>query len=169
MLFLTWKRPFTVIGLLFVIAILGIAFILMKNSPEAEYQVLRVIDGDTIVVEKLGKVRYIGVNTPETHHPFKGMEYYGKEAFAANQKLVANRVVRLKYDVQAKDKYGRTLAYVYQGDLFVNAELVKQGYAQVMTIPPNVKYADVFFKLQREARAAGKGLWGPAAPQSVVP
>jgi micrococcal nuclease len=157
------------------LSLLGIAILIITgimllrqpsgNGPQQQqaYRVLRVIDGDTILVNTIGKVRYIGVNTPETHHPTKGVEYYGREACAANQRLVSGKRVRLEYDVQPKDKYGRTLAYVYVGKTFVNAKLVKDGYAQVMTIPPNVKHAGYFRTLQRQAKVKGKGLWGKRA------
>ncbi len=106
------------------------------------------------------KVRYIGVDTPETHHPMRGVEPYGKEASEANKKLVGGKTVRLEFDVEQLDRYGRTLAYVYLEDgTVVNAWLVKHGFAQVMTIPPNVRYQDLFLKLQREAREAERGLW----------
>jgi micrococcal nuclease len=124
-----------------------------------EYQVIRVIDGDTIEVEHLGKVRYTGVDTPEIYPPAKA-EPYGKEAAFANQQLVAGQRVRLEFDIQKRDKYRRILAYVYIKSIFVNAYLVETGYAQVMTIPPNIKYADLFRKLQQEARLARRGLWG---------
>ncbi|MCI0460400.1 MAG: thermonuclease family protein, partial [Gemmataceae bacterium] len=71
-------------------------------------------------------------------------------------------------DVQERDRYGRLLAYVYLGDMMVNAEMVAQGYAQVMTIPPNVRHQDLFLKLQREARLLQIGLWrgtGPPPPE----
>jgi len=91
-------------------------------------QVVRVIDGDTIqvccVFGDRVKVRYIGVDTPETHHPMRGIEPYGMEASEANRKLVDGRTVRLEFDVQQYDKYGRTLAYIYLEDgTFVNAWL----------------------------------------------
>ncbi|MGE5582361.1 MAG: thermonuclease family protein [Bacillota bacterium] len=129
-----------------------------------EYTVTRVIDGDTIELEQLGKVRYIGVNTPELHHPIKGVEPYGFEAAIANKKLVLGKKVKLEYDVGRRDKYGRILAYVYVGSIFVNAYLVQAGFAQIMTIPPNVKYATLFRQLQREAQAANRGLWGKVEP-----
>jgi micrococcal nuclease len=129
-------------------------------SGSSEYRVLRVIDGDTIEVERIGKVRYIGVDSPETKHPSKNEEPYGREAFEANRRLVEDKRVRLELDVGERDRYGRVLAYVYVGDVFVNAWLVANGYAQVMTVPPNVKYADLFVKLEQDAREAAKGLWG---------
>ena len=121
--------------------------------------VKRVIDGDTIQLEDGSRVRYCGIDTPETKHPQKPVQYFGKEAYLFNKKLVEGKNVRLEFDVQQKDKYGRTLAYVYVGDTFVNAELVKQGYAQASTYPPNVKYADLFRKYEQEAREQGRGLW----------
>jgi micrococcal nuclease len=73
--------------------------------------------------------------------------------------LVGGRRVRLELDVQERDRYGRLLAYVWIGDLMINAELVRRGYAQVMTVPPNVRYQALFLRLQRDARGAGRGLW----------
>lgn len=128
-------------------------------------KVVRVVDGDTIDVcclqGKEERVRYIGVNTPETHHPTKGVEYYGREAAAANRRLVEEKTVRLEFDVQLRDSYRRLLAYVYLEDgTFVNAWLVEHGYAQVMTVPPNVRHQDLFLRCQQAAREVGRGLWG---------
>jgi micrococcal nuclease len=125
--------------------------------------VVSVVAGDTIDVQLDShrvRVRYLGINTPETKHPNKGVEPFGPEADAANRRLVAGQTVRLELDVQPWDRYQRLLAYVYVGDLMVNAELVRQGYAQVATFPPNVKYQDRFRALQQEAREAQRGLWG---------
>lgn len=124
--------------------------------------VVRVVDGDTIHVRlgaRVEKVRYIGVNTPEVHHPRKGEEPGGRLARAINRRLVAGRVVRLELDVQSRDRYGRLLAYVWVGETMINAELLRLGYAQVMTIPPNVRYQELFLRLQRDARQARRGLW----------
>lgn len=126
-------------------------------------QVIRVIDGDTIEVVVVGqtyKVRYIGIDTPETKHPTKPVEPYGPEAAAKNEELVGGKIVGLEKDVSETDRYGRLLRYVYVGDLMVNAELVRLGYAQVSTYPPDVRYQDLFLQLQWEAREAGRGLWG---------
>ena len=135
-----------------------------SQDDSATVQVVRVIDGDTIqvccVFGDRVKVRYIGIDTPETHHPMRGVEPYGMEAAEANRKLVDGKTVRLEFDVQQFDKYGSTLAYVYlEDDTFVNAWLVEHGYAMVMTVPPNVKYQDLFLRLQREAREERRGLW----------
>lgn len=146
------------------LSLLLLALLLAPAAPgEAiEGTVVRVVDGDTIHVKLWGrveKVRYIGVNTPETHHPTRGEEPGGREAAEMNRRLVAGQRVRIELDVRARDRHGRLLAYVWVGDLMVNAELVRLGYAQVMTVPPNVKYQELFVKLQREARDANRGLW----------
>jgi micrococcal nuclease len=123
---------------------------------------VRVVDGDTIHVKigaRVEKVRYIGVNTPELHHPDRGEEAGARAASEINGALVAGKQVRLELDVQPRDRFGRLLAYVFVGDVMVNAELVRRGYAQVMTVPPNVRHADLLLKLQREARENGRGLW----------
>ena len=145
------------------LALLLVGFCASFASAEALVgTVVRVVDGDTIHVrvgERLEKVRYIGVNTPEVHHPRKGEEPGGRDAMAINRTLVERRHVRLETDVQARDRYGRLLAYVWVGETMVNAELVRRGYAQVMTIPPNVRHQALFVKLQREAREGARGLW----------
>ncbi len=135
-------------------------------GPSFTATVVRVVDGDTISVQFNGrteKVRYIGMDTPETKHPIKGEQPGGREASAVNRGLVEGKTVRLELDVRERDRRRRLLAYVYVGDMMVNEELVRLGYAQVMTIPPNVAYQSRFLKLQREAREAARGLW--AQPQ----
>jgi micrococcal nuclease len=131
------------------------------SAPISGYQtatVTRIIDGDTIEVEIEGKsyrLRYIGMDTPERGRPFFS------RATEANRQLVENQTVLLEKDVSETDRYGRLLRYVYlQDGTMVNAELVRQGYAQVATFPPDVKYQDTFIQLQREAREARRGLWG---------
>jgi micrococcal nuclease len=117
--------------------------------------VVRVVDGDTIHVkigERTEKVRYIGVNSPEIHHPKRGVEPGGREAAQVNRRLVNSQRVRLELDVQERDRYRRLLAYVWVGDLMINAELVRRGCAQVMTVPPNVRHQQMFLELQRAAR-----------------
>lgn len=130
-----------------------------KPPGKQLYFVKRVVDGDTILLANNERVRYIGVDTPESVHPYKAVEYMAKEASSFNKKLVSGKWVRLEFDVERRDKYGRLLAYVYEGDVFVNAELVKQGYAQVYTFPPNVKYQELFLEYQRQARKNNRGLW----------
>jgi micrococcal nuclease len=129
-----------------------------------EGRVVRVVDGDTIHVVVGGrreKIRYIGVDTPETHHPTKGVQCYGPDSSAFNARLVGGERVRLVRDVELRDRYGRLLAYVYRArdGLFVNAELARRGYARPLRIAPDVRYATRLEALAREARAAGRGLW----------
>jgi micrococcal nuclease len=126
--------------------------------------VTRVVDGDTIHVDLAGTdetVRYIGMDTPESVKPGTPVQCFAKKASAANARLVRGEDVRLRFDVERRDRYGRLLAYVYRArdGAFVNAELVRDGYARTLTIPPNVRYADRFATLQRTAREAHRGLW----------
>jgi micrococcal nuclease len=144
-----------------------------------EGAVVHVVDGDTIHVRlgtRVEKVRYIGIDTPEVRHPTRGEEPGGREASRVNRGLVAGRTVRLQTDVQARDRHGRLLAYVWVGETMVNAELVRLGYAQVMTVPPNVRHQALFLALQRQARERGQGLWrqpeasrSGAQPAAAVP
>ena len=127
-------------------------------------RVVRVVDGDTVVVQRGGqieKVRYIGVDTPESVKPGTPVQCFSKAAAAANRRLVLGRAVRLVPDAEARDRYGRSLFYVYRASdgLFVNAELVREDYARTMTIPPNVAHAGDFRRLATTARRAGRGLW----------
>lgn len=130
----------------------------LKNQKGKWVTVARVVDGDTFLTTDRVRVRLTGVDTPEST---KRHEPYGREAAAFTKSRLEGQKVRLEYDVDRKDKYGRTLAYVYLEDrTFFNALLVAEGYAQIMTVPPNVKYAEKFLDLQRKARAQNKGLWG---------
>ena len=136
-----------------------------RGNPSGYMDVTKVVDGDTFWAddgsEKGIKIRLIGVDAPESRNTGqKKIGYYGQQSKEFLTKLLANKNVRLEYDVGKKDQYNRILAYVYLTDgTFVNAELVKQGYAMVMTIPPNVKYAETFVQLERMARKNNSGLW----------
>ncbi len=133
------------------------------TTPQNDlYTVTKVVDGDTIDVTKDGKtlrVRYIGMDTPETVHPSKGVQCFGKDASSKNKELILGKQVRLEKDVSETDRYGRFLRYVYLGDTFINLELVKQGYATAATFPPDVKHSQDFVAAEREAREAKRGLW----------
>jgi micrococcal nuclease len=127
-------------------------------------RVVKVVDGDTIHVQVGGereKVRYIGVDTPETKDPRKPVQCFGERASQFNERLVGGERVRLVRDVEPRDRYGRLLAYVFRDRdaLFINAELARLGYAQALTIAPNARYADRFAALARAAREDGRGLW----------
>jgi micrococcal nuclease len=120
-----------------------------------------VVDGDTIDLSTGERVRYIGVDTPETKHPIKGVECFGQEAAGKNKELVLDKKVRLEKDVSDKDKYGRLLRYVYLDDLFVNDYLARNGFAHAATFPPDVKFSRQFLEAEREARVNGRGLFAP--------
>jgi micrococcal nuclease len=135
-----------------------------------------VVDGDTIRVEVEGMeyaLRYIGIDTPETVHPSQPVEWMGKEASDANERLVSGRTVVLERDVSETDHYGRLLRYVWLHDangwLLINGELVRLGFAQVYTYPPDVKYDQLFLVLQRSAREGAVGLWGEPPEESAPP
>ena len=126
-------------------------------------KVVEVYDGDTIRLANGMDVRYIGLDTPETHHPEKPVEYFGVRASEFNEELVGDKKVKLEFDVERKDKYDRFLAYVYvkhDGEwINVNVKLLKEGYARLYTKPPNVKYSDYFLELEKEARNNCRGSW----------
>jgi micrococcal nuclease len=157
----------SLLGLLVALALAG-AFAAMSpgGGPPAasgeDVAVVRVVDGDTLIVTGGVRVRLIGINTPESVDPRRPVECFGKDAAAALARLVPpGTSVRLSYDVERTDRFGRTLAYLYRqpDGLFVNAALVEQGYAQPATYPPNVAHAVEFGALARQARQGNIGLW----------
>lgn len=174
-------------------ALLLTVFQSTSHEPTDGVLVARVIDGDTIELAGGELVRYIGVDAPETRRRIgarwiEDPEPFGREATEANRRWVEGRRVRLEYDVERRDRYGRLLAYVYvdgemvpppgasaksgssrvrdvafgeaPGGGMVNAKLLEEGYAQLLTIPPNVKHADRFRQAQAAAREGRRGLWG---------
>jgi micrococcal nuclease len=156
-----------IVPLLVVIAVAVVLVVRGGGSSHAAFgsaQVLRVVDGDTIRVRLDGRterVRYIGIDTPESVKPGTPVQCFAKRASAANAALVAGRSVKLVGDVEHRDRYGRLLAYVYRepDGAFVNARLVQDGYARTMTIAPNVAHARELADLARAARREGRGLW----------
>jgi micrococcal nuclease len=180
-------RRLAAIAALLVLAGCSHAPVLLDNQAPATFStepggyegatVDRVVDGDTAVVTitsrvegpgagdaQVGaeyRVRFVGIDTPESVKPGSPVECFGKEASAATTALLEGRDVRLVKDVEETDQYDRLLRYVYIGDEMANARLVVNGYAQVYTYPPNVRHADLFVQLQREARANDRGLWAP--------
>jgi micrococcal nuclease len=129
------------------------------DAKDREYQVTKVIDGDTILLDTGETVRYIGIDCPEMGRKGAAPEFYAREATRYNKNLVLLKRVRLEFDVEKKDHYGRLLAYVYVKNLLVNAELVRLGYARAMVKPPNLAHKDLLIKYQREAMAKEIGLW----------
>ncbi len=123
------------------------------QQPSDVAVVTQIVDGDTIVIKGGHYVRYIGVDAPE-----KG-EFYYAEAKQMNEELVAGKKVRLERDISGSDKYGRLLHYVYVGDTFVNAEMVKQGCAWAKAYPPDVKYQVYLESVEKEARQSKMGVW----------
>ena len=121
--------------------------------------VARVIDGDTIEIEGGERVRYIGMDTPETVDPKKPVQCFGKEASEENRSLVEGKTVRLEKDTSDRDQYGRLLRYVYVGDTFVNLQLVSLGFARADAFPPDTKYQNRITTAKDAARSAGLGLW----------
>lgn len=128
-------------------------------SGKELYKVLRTVDGDTIVLEKIGKVRLIGVDTPETKHPKKPVEYFGKEASKFLTEMLEGKSVSIEYDQTIKDKYNRTLGYVYLEDgTLVNGKIIEEGYGFAYTRFPFARL-EQFRTLERGAREKSKGLW----------
>ncbi len=126
--------------------------------------VTKVIDGDTIEIEGGARVRYIGIDTPETRDPRRPVGCFGKQASLKNKELVEGKVVILQKDISETDKYNRLLRYVFlplqsNEALFVNDYLIREGYATVLSYPPDVKYIDQFLKAQQQAKEQNKGLW----------
>ena len=151
--------------LVVLVAALGVASAaLLAESPDdsrtpGEARVERVSDGDTLWLTRIGKVRLIGIDTPEVYGE---VECYGREASAfAKRLLPPGRRVGYELGTEERDRYGRALVYVWLDDgRFLNRLLVERGYATPLTIPPNVEFAELFVRAARRARRARLGLWG---------
>lgn len=150
-------------------------------APEGrleEARLVRVVDGDTIIVDRgrgSERLRYIGIDTPESVIPDETPEPLGRVASDANAALLVDGIVFLERDVSETDRFGRLLRYVWVGDptvparwTLVNLALVSAGWATVTTFPPDVRHADRFLIAQREAQAAGRGIWATSAPKAPV-
>lgn len=143
--------------------------LLLAPSHAFAQLVTRVIDGDTLVVQGVGTVRLIGVDTPETVDPRRPVQVFGRQASDFTRRTALGKTVRLEFDVDRRDRYGRTLAYVYLPDgTLLNAEIVKQGYGHAYTQFP-FKYLEQFRTYEREAREASRGLWLVASAQAALP
>ncbi len=136
-------------------------------------QVIEVVDGDTIRVARDGRadtVRLLGVDTPETVAPGQPVECLGPEATAFTRRALAGRTVRLEFDVETRDAYGRLLAFVHVGARRFNDELLRRGYATLLVIPPNGRHGRALLDAEFEARRARRGLWSacPTPGDSTV-
>lgn len=140
------------------------------DAISSDWGVRTVIDGDTIELENGERVRYIGINAPEIMrredtswvydpHPF------GEDAKEFNRRLVEGKRVRLEYDQEVRDRYGRLLAYVYVEDVFVNAEMVKAGLAETFVKLPNTRHAALLTHVKEEAQDRRRGIWDAHPPQ----
>ena len=139
--------------------IFAVLLVTLLSAANPVFHVARVIDGDTLLLSNGERVRLIGVDTPELHHPLKPVQYFAREASEFTRKMVEGKRVRLEYEPRKRDKYGRLLAYVYLEDgTFLNAEIIKQGYGFAYTKYP-FRYLDAFRQYQREAREHERGLW----------
>ncbi|MCK4912396.1 MAG: thermonuclease family protein [Candidatus Omnitrophica bacterium] len=146
-----------------------LSFVLILACNQFDYsqvKVLEVIDGDTIKLSNGRLLRYIGLDTPEVRIKDKNGNFnyqpqpFSLEAKEFNRKLVEGKNIRIEFDIERTDRYGRLLGYCFIDKTFVNAKLIEQGYAVISTIPPNVKYVEFFIDAQKKARKKKKGLWG---------
>jgi micrococcal nuclease len=144
-----------------------------KSYDYSQIKVTRVIDGDILLLENGERVCLIGVDAPEHRSsakakqdskkegkPLRMILLMGRKAKKFVEDLVLDQTVRLEFDEKQRDQYGRLLAYVYLEDLFLNAEIIRAGFAYAWDVPPNVKNAELFQKLYQEARENKQGLWG---------
>ncbi len=157
-------RDWRVILVIFVLLVSS--FLSNNEKPEEEIYdkldqntVVRVVDGDTVELANGEKVRYIGMDTPESVDPRKPVECFAKQATIRNKELVLGKVVTLKSDAANRDRYGRLLRYVYVEDKFINLQLISEGYAYSVSFPPNIKYQDIFDNAEKIARERNEGLW----------
>ena len=133
------------------------SFLVAQDAVFVKY----VIDGDTVILKNGKKVRFIGIDAPEIDHENHQAEPLGYAARSFNTKLIGSKGIRLEYGQEKRDHYKRLLAYVFlQDNTFVNRELVQSGLATVLSIPPNLKYADNLLQAQRDAMSGKRGMWG---------
>jgi micrococcal nuclease len=168
------KVPFLAVSYLLLL-FFPLLFVEGPQEANAEYRVVKqVVDGDTLILENGERVRLIGVDTPETKHPQKPVQYLGHEATTFTRNMVEGKRVWVEYDqanahVGHRDKYGRTLAYVFREDgKFVNGEIISEGYGHAYTQYP-FKYLNEFRALERQAREQKRGLWNADGNSTDVP
>lgn len=139
--------------------VLALSFLLPDTVHGKDYVVRKVINGDTVLLDTGETVKYLGIEAPKLNTKEGGAEFYAREAARYNKKLVFMKKVRLEFDHDKKDPQGRLLAYVFVKNLFVNAELVKLGYAKASVKQPNIKYRETLTSLEEKAIKGDKGLW----------
>ncbi len=149
-----------------------LSLLLILSCSQFNYsriKVVEVIDGDTIKLSNGRLLRYIGLDTPEVRIKDKGGDFeyqpqpFSLEAKEFNRKLVEGKDLRIEFDIEKVDRYGRLLGYCFADNVFVNARLIEQGYAVLYTYPPNVKYVDLLVTAQKKAQRTKRGLWGSFA------
>lgn len=167
------SQRFAAIITLILALVLASSIATAATPQTVEAYVIKTVDGDTfqaIIQGKKERVRMIGIDTPETHHPTKPVQPYGPEAEQFTRQQLQGQTVYLEFDVGQRDRFGRILAYIWTSqpandsdseirNKMFNGRLLLDGYARLMTIPPNVRYVDHFQKYQKEARNAGNGVW----------
>ena len=131
-----------------------------NRSDLVQYEVIRVIDGDTVELKNGERLRYNDIDTPETVHPSKPVECFGPEASSKNEELVEGEIILVELGNPKKDRYGRILGYVYVDELFVNAELVRGGYAEVNSYGNPGSKIDELMDIEKKAKLKSVGLWG---------
>ena len=143
--------------LLLIVPVVGL---LLSCRPGTDFRVVRVIDGDTVVIDNQERIRYIGIDTPELARGGRPAEPMAEDAREFNRKLVEGRRIRLEFDRQRRDRFGRVLAYVYVDPIMVNEELVESGLARAVAYPPTLRYRERLERLEEEAKSEKKGIWG---------
>jgi micrococcal nuclease len=146
----------------FLIVLIVASIFISSIAHGKEYVVNKIINGNTIQLDTGEIVKYIGIEAPELNMKEGGPEFFARQASRQNQKLVLLKKVRLEFDKEKKDSEGRTLAYVFVKNVFVNAELIKLGFAKTNIVPPNDKYKNMFLDYEKKAKQSEKGLWQEA-------
>lgn len=157
------SRAVVVITVLIAASAVGWWFGEQRHTADAQYRVVEVLDGDTIVVERASArdtVRLLGIDTPETHHPTKPVQCYGPEASEYTKSRLLGQLVRLEDDVETRDIYGRRLAHVYLDGARFEDELIELGYARLLVIEPNHAHARTMLFEELAAKRGRVGLWG---------
>lgn len=144
---------------IFLFIALVLSFLLPDIADSKDYVVRKIIDGDTIQLDTGETVKYLGIEAPKLNTKEGGPEFYARDAARYNKRLVFMKKVRLEFDRDKKDPQGRLLAYVFVKNLFVNAELVKLGYARAAVRSPNIKYQETLARLEKKAIEEDRGLW----------